>query len=137
VVTKPKVINDSPYYKILNYNIYNVLEKLMNAPSILIFIDLYHEEEIESFLRNNKFTIMNSIIQIEKKDNMMSYYPHIKTKAQLIREYQTVDWDFSCVVITRTADHLFIIRGIEEESQVGIRIKEMQLGLYDKLINIK
>ncbi len=137
MVTKPKVINDSPYYKILNYNIYNVLEKLMNAPSILIFVDLYHEEEIENFLRNNKITIMNSVIQIGKNYNMMSYYPHIKIKAQLIKEYQLVNWDFSCVVITRTADHLFIIRGIEEEGQVGIRIKEMQLGLYAELINIK
>lgn len=108
----------------------------MNAQVVLIFLEEFHEEEIEDFLKANKFTIMDKVVQIKRPNNVTSYYPHIRSKAQLMSAFQNEDWDFSCVGMTSISRHLFKLRGIEEEGEMGIKIKEIQNGLYESLINI-
>ncbi|WP_054024996.1 hypothetical protein [Bacillus sp. FJAT-28004] len=133
----PKVIKEPPYFKLLNYDPLYILEKLINAQIVLIFLEAYDEETIEYFLRNNQFTIMAEVIQSRKSnDVMMSYYPHLKTRDQLRSALQNEDWGFSCIGMTQTSQHLFNIRGIEEVGEMGIKIKEMEYGLYDRFINI-
>ncbi|WP_422659962.1 hypothetical protein ACK8P5_05430 [Paenibacillus sp. EC2-1] len=131
-----KVKIEAPYYKLLNYDPLYVLGKLIQAKIVLIFLEAYYEEDIDDFLKNNRFTIMDEIIQIKKPNNVISYYPYIRSEIQLKNVLQNEDWGFSCVALTPNLQHLFDIRGIEEEGEMGIKIKEIQDGLYDRFINL-
>ncbi|MGQ7889161.1 hypothetical protein [Paenibacillus sp. WC2504] len=131
-----KVNIELPYYKLLNCDPLYVLEKLIDEKIVLIFLEVFHEETIEEFIKKHHFTVMSEVIEIKKTNNVISYYPHIRSKTQLENVLQNEDWGFSCVAVSPTSQHLFSIRGIEEEGKIGVKIKEIQNGFYDKFIKI-
>lgn len=118
------IINTPPYFKILNCNITEVLDGLLIEDNSILFLDIYHEEDLDTYLSKNKVLKLDNVIQIIDNSNKMSFIPYIKSKKDLLDQYRYVfDKNLKC---------LFYIRGIEDAGENGIRIKEMEPNLYNK-----
>ncbi|MGX1827296.1 hypothetical protein ACWIE6_03545 [Paenibacillus taichungensis] len=127
-----QIIKMPPYFKILNCNIIKVLDELLIEDNYILFLDIYYEEDIDSYLSKNKVVRLDNMIQIFDNSNKMSFLPYINSKKDLLDQYRYQDWDFSCIVFDKNLKSLFYIRGIEDAGENGIRIKEMESNLYNK-----
>ncbi|MCP1425436.1 MAG: hypothetical protein ACE3K2_28865 [Paenibacillus sp.] len=127
-----QIIKMPPYFKILNCNITEVLDGLLIEDNSILFLDIYHEEDLDTYLSKNKVLKLDNVIQIIDNSNKMSFIPYIKSKKDLLEQYRYQDWDFSCIVFDKNLKCLFYIRGIEDAGENGIRIKEMEPNLYNK-----
>lgn len=128
------IIKTPPYYKILDCDIISVLSNLKGNENLLLFLNIYHEDDIKSFLASHKIIRLANVLQIQGSNNMLSFHPYIKTREEISEEYKKQDWDFTCIVLDKYMKELFYIRGLEEESMIGIKIKEIEPGLYNKYL---
>jgi len=127
-----KIIKNPPYFKILNCNVTEVLDGLLIEDNYILFLDIYHEEDIDTYLSKNKIINLDNMIRVINDSNKISFIPYIKSKKDLLNQFRYQDWDFSCIVFDENLKCLFYIRGIEDAGENGIRIKEMESNLYNK-----
>ncbi|WP_339240550.1 hypothetical protein MKX40_07605 [Paenibacillus sp. FSL R5-0517] len=127
-----KIIKKPPYFKILNCNVTEVLDGLLIEDNYILFLDIYHEEDIDTYLSKNKIINLDNMIRVINDSNKISFIPYIKSKKDLLNQFRYQDWDFSCIVFDENLKCLFYIRGIEDAGENGIRIKEMESNLYNK-----
>ncbi|MEK3786904.1 hypothetical protein [Paenibacillus sp. FSL K6-1230] len=123
-----------PYFKMLNCNTLNVLEKFLIDDNSIMFLDVYHEEDVDTFLTNNNLTKLNHVIQVINYSNRICFFPDIKSAKELRKEFMNQDWGFCCIVFDNKLKPLLYIRGIEEEGVHGVRIKELETDVYNKYL---
>ncbi|MEY8745144.1 hypothetical protein AB9M62_38375 [Bacillales bacterium AN1005] len=123
-----------PYFKMLNCNTLNVLEKFLIGDNSIMFLDVYYEEDVDTFLTNSNLTKLDHVIQVINYSNRICFFPDIKSAKELNKEFMNQDWGFCCIVFDNNLKPLLYIRGIEEEGVHGVRIKELETGVYNKYL---
>ncbi|WP_145410606.1 hypothetical protein [Paenibacillus xylanexedens] len=123
-----------PYFKMLNCNTLNVLEKFLIGDNSIMFLDVYYEEDVDTFLTNSNLTKLDHVIQVINYSNRICFFPDIRSAKELSKEFMNQDWGFCCIVFDNNLKPLLYIRGIEEEGVHGVRIKELETGVYNKYL---
>ncbi|WP_028596495.1 hypothetical protein [Paenibacillus assamensis] len=116
---------------LINADASEILLKLVSSNCIIMFLNLFHADKVEDFVRANTFVLLTDIVKVIDVEGKISIYPNLNTANRLKEELNKQDGDFSCVILSGKMDLLFYVRGTE----YGIRVKEYHKGLIEEYVD--